>query len=50
MTLLIALIWTGSPPRRRGKVHSQFLVVGIVRITPAWAGKSFMLDGDEFTD
>ena len=30
----------GSPPRRRGKVHSQLLVVGIVRITPAWAGKS----------
>ena len=29
----------GSPPRRRGKVHSQLLVVGIVRITPAWAGK-----------
>ena len=29
----------GSPPRGRGKVHSQLLVVGIVRITPAWAGK-----------
>ena len=30
----------GSPPHGRGKVHSQLLVVGIVRITPAWAGKS----------
>ena len=33
----------GSPPRGRGKGHSQLLVVGIVRITPAWAGKSSYL-------
>ena len=34
---------TGSPPHGRGKGHSQLLVVGIVRITPAWAGKSSYL-------
>ena len=41
------ILWhscSGSPPRRRGKVHSQFLVVGIVRITPAWAGKRWAWD------
>ena len=31
----------GSPPRGRGKVVSYILVSEILRITPAWAGKSF---------
>ena len=40
---MVRFVW-GSPPRGRGKVHSQFLVVGIVRITPAWAGKRWAWD------
>ena len=31
---------TGSPPRRRGKEVADEGIGGIIRITPAWAGKS----------
>ena len=30
----------GSPPRRRGKEVADEGIGGIIRITPAWAGKS----------
>ena len=32
----------GSPPRRRGKERSTALVGTPTRITPAWAGKSYV--------
>ena len=32
--------WKGSPPRGRGKVSRRLAPTEIVRITPAWAGKS----------
>ena len=31
---------TGSPPRGRGKEYLSSRVLGFIRITPAWAGKS----------
>ena len=34
----------GSPPRGRGKEYLSSKVLGIIRITPAWAGKRKSLD------
>ena len=36
-------ICLGSPPPMRGKVLSQCFLVGVLRITPAYAGKSTQL-------
>ena len=33
----------GSPPHGRGKARSRCFVVEVMRITPAWAGKSISL-------
>ena len=38
------LIVLGSPPRGRGKDYTPLVDVRAIRITPAWAGKSFPLD------
>lgn len=35
----------GSPPRRRGKEVADEGIGGIIRITPAWAGKSGRVSG-----
>ena len=35
-----AALWTGSPPRTRGKVTDRGFVSPLKRITPAYAGKS----------
>ena len=32
---------TGSPPRGRGKKNAVHQTIDELRITPAWAGKSF---------
>ena len=39
-SLLLSSITSGSPPRGRGKVEILCQLNGILRITPAWAGKS----------
>ena len=36
---LFAVLTTGSPPRGRGKVPAEGDGIGVVGITPAWAGK-----------
>ena len=38
-----AITLQGSPPPMRGKVLSQCFLVGVLRITPAYAGKSTQL-------
>ena len=38
----LPLLLTGSPPRGRGKGRPPCTVQTIQRITPAWAGKSFL--------
>ena len=43
-SFLVPPFWAvGSPPPMRGKVPFIFPVVGVVRITPAYAGKSVFL-------
>ena len=37
---LMRALWSGSPPRRRGKGCRDHLVIFVNGITPAWAGKS----------
>ena len=37
---IIARIFSGLPPRGRGRVLLRFPFLGRIRITPAWAGKS----------
>ena len=37
----------GSPPLARGKGNDTILYIGIDRITPACAGKSYEIDNDE---
>ena len=39
-TLLLLRTYPGSPPPMRGKVVSAAVVVTVIRITPAHAGKS----------
>ena len=36
---LMRALWSGSPPRRRGKVHQHLCGLVGLGITPAWAGK-----------
>ena len=39
LTVLQQLSMTGSPPPMRGKVRSDLIFLGMMRITPAYAGK-----------
>ena len=41
--------YSGSPPRGRGKEVADEGIGGIIRITPAWAGKSFMITSQFFS-
>ena len=44
VVLNLVRFYPGSPPHGRGKAHELRTLPRAIRITPAWAGKSFICE------